>query len=427
MQSQSNEITPLELLNLYFSDGKSTSNKQSKLCQRFNRLLTWDSILNKDYQLDLCPLLYYILTKWIPAFRDKRLAACGPANPSNANNALNSINSMNYENPINSSEPSTYLNPYYFNSSILSLPNNVKKKLRSHYYSSFRRNMLLLDELDRVLKAFNEAGIEVIVLKGAALAQTVYPDIALRPMGDVDLLIRERDSNRIRKLLYVRGYELQTIARYSKDYIRGYTFHLPALRQRIQGFNLDLHWDFVVKPSTIDIDDIWKSATTKKVANITIFQMFLEDLLLYLCWHSSKHLFARLIWLCDISQIIRVYGGRINWKSLIEKTKRWGIRKFTYYSLHKAKELFDAGVPTNVLDKLKPGAFEIRVFRFISSKTGFEKCKMAPPNSILLVFMHLLSRDRAREKIWIFCKYSWGALLSRTKYIIRNRFLSHNS
>ena len=48
-------ITPLELLNLYFSDGQPTGNRESKLWQRFNDLLTWDAILNKGYQSDLCP------------------------------------------------------------------------------------------------------------------------------------------------------------------------------------------------------------------------------------------------------------------------------------------------------------------------------------------------------------------------------------
>jgi hypothetical protein len=63
-----NQITPLELLNLYYSDGKSLGNRENKSWRRMNELLTWDNILNKDYQSDLCPLLYYILTKWFPAF-----------------------------------------------------------------------------------------------------------------------------------------------------------------------------------------------------------------------------------------------------------------------------------------------------------------------------------------------------------------------
>jgi hypothetical protein len=51
-----NLITPLELLNLYYSDGQSLGNKENRLWQKMNSLLSWENILNKGYQSDLCPL-----------------------------------------------------------------------------------------------------------------------------------------------------------------------------------------------------------------------------------------------------------------------------------------------------------------------------------------------------------------------------------
>ena len=51
-------------------------------------------------------------------------------------------------------------------------------------------------ELRRVLDAAGDAGIEVVTIKGAALAHTHYPEPHLRARGDSDLVIRpqERDS-----------------------------------------------------------------------------------------------------------------------------------------------------------------------------------------------------------------------------------------
>jgi hypothetical protein len=51
-----NSITPLELLNLYYSDGQSLGNRENKLWQKMNSLLSWDNILERGYQADLCPL-----------------------------------------------------------------------------------------------------------------------------------------------------------------------------------------------------------------------------------------------------------------------------------------------------------------------------------------------------------------------------------
>jgi hypothetical protein len=155
-------VSPLELLNLYFSDGQSLGNRENKLWRRMNELLTWDNILNKGYQSDLCPLLYYILTKTsvLSPHRTELDHSSSALSPQSS--ALRAMTEVN--------------------DSMTQIPNDIMTQLRSHYIESLARNMLLFDELGRVLKAFNEAGIEVIVLKGAALAQTIYPDIALRPM-----------------------------------------------------------------------------------------------------------------------------------------------------------------------------------------------------------------------------------------------------
>lgn len=49
----------------------------------------------------------------------------------------------------------------------------------------------LLETLAGTIRALRGAGVEVIALKGATLAFFHYPDPALRPMGDLDLLLRD--------------------------------------------------------------------------------------------------------------------------------------------------------------------------------------------------------------------------------------------
>ena len=62
--------------------------------------------------------------------------------------------------------------------------------MRSIYYNSAARNMRLYKQLENFLDKFATEKIPVIMLKGAHLAWTVYPNMALRPMADVDLLVR---------------------------------------------------------------------------------------------------------------------------------------------------------------------------------------------------------------------------------------------
>jgi hypothetical protein len=68
-------------------------------------------------------------------------------------------------------------------------PEAVKSGLQRSYYSSAANNALLLQELKNILKAFQQAGVPVVVLKGIDLAVELYPDPALRVMSDIDVLV----------------------------------------------------------------------------------------------------------------------------------------------------------------------------------------------------------------------------------------------
>src|SRR6201999_2407417 len=57
------------------------------------------------------------------------------------------------------------------------------------------------ERLRTTLMRFSEAGIPVIVLKSAALAAPGYPSTALRPTGNIDLLVHRRDLPRVGALL----------------------------------------------------------------------------------------------------------------------------------------------------------------------------------------------------------------------------------
>jgi hypothetical protein len=61
-------------------------------------------------------------------------------------------------------------------------------------------------ELARALDAARTAGIDVVAIKGAAIAHTHYPQPHLRPRGDSDLLVRVEDRERIGRVLRDLGY-----------------------------------------------------------------------------------------------------------------------------------------------------------------------------------------------------------------------------
>ena len=69
-----------------------------------------------------------------------------------------------------------------------SLAEDVRNSLRAMYSSTWMQNQKNFKELEVLSHLFDQAGIPVVVLKGACFALTIYPDIGLRPMGDLDLI-----------------------------------------------------------------------------------------------------------------------------------------------------------------------------------------------------------------------------------------------
>jgi hypothetical protein len=72
---------------------------------------------------------------------------------------------------------------------------------------NFERNKLILSQLKWISGLFNKAGIEPVVLKGAAyLLMGIYPDLSTRFLGDIDLLLPEADFPAAVEILKSEGY-----------------------------------------------------------------------------------------------------------------------------------------------------------------------------------------------------------------------------
>jgi hypothetical protein len=90
------------------------------------------------------------------------------------------------------------------------LPDGIHAELKRAYYTSLAGTALLHHtELVMVLKALNDCGIVPTPFKGAALAFTVYPKSACRPMGDLDLWVTDAEMGLAQRALETIGYQYQ--------------------------------------------------------------------------------------------------------------------------------------------------------------------------------------------------------------------------
>jgi Uncharacterised nucleotidyltransferase len=229
------------------------------------------------------------------------------------------------------------------------IPANVMGRLRQAYLQCSGRNMQLYHELGKLLGMLRHDNIPVIALKGVHLATAVYRNIALRPMGDIDLLVKQTDLLRVQERLIEQGY----IA--SKEEIGCSQQHLPSYKKK-GSLTVEIHFHIVGPPFSlrVDVEKLWIRAQMSSIQGIEVLTFCPEDLLLHLCMHASfKHAFDNGIRpLFDISHTIEHYAEELDWEQLLDRSREWGVSKCVYLSLFLAKRFAGASIPGQIMKDL---------------------------------------------------------------------------
>lgn len=165
------------------------------------------------------------------------------------------------------------------------------------------RHVLLLER--RLLEAVDgmaAAGVEVRVLKGAALAHVLYKDPSMRLYGDVDLLVRTEQYDTAKDVLRDLGAQppLPPLrADFERRFGKGATFVCE------DDLEIDLHRLLVpgFYGLQIDADTLFERPEPLTLANRTISTLTPELHLLHACYHAAIGHLARSVSLRDIAEL----------------------------------------------------------------------------------------------------------------------------
>jgi hypothetical protein len=241
-----------------------------------------------------------------------------------------------------------------------SVPADAWERLRLAYFASAGRNMRLYRELRTVLRCLRSSGIKVIVLKGAYLAETVYGNVALRPMCDVDLLVPRAELPRAQAVLLDMG----GVQRQSEDNELCDTTRLHLPQFVIRDLVIEIHSTIAspTGPVGIDAAGLWDRAHPALIAGVEVLALSPEDLLLHLCLHFCyQHRLAGLRFFCDIAETIHHYRGEMDWPQVVDRAREWGASRYVGLTLYLAGSMLDAGLPDDVLERLVPGGLDQRI------------------------------------------------------------------
>jgi len=204
-------------------------------------------------------------------------------------------------------------------------------------------------ELERLLRLFAPAQIPVVLLKGSALALTLYPDMSLRPFSDIDLLIRDSDLLRVRGLLLENGYEPldEMAAGTSLDFAGEQTFS----RKMRPPVDVDLHRHVAVSAAyrrRVPIEWFWERTEAITVNGQRAWQLRPDAQWLQLSLHYAlNHHQARLIWSYDLALLLNSWGQRMDWQALAATARQFGTLPPLQYALKHVTAFWGVSLPAD--------------------------------------------------------------------------------
>lgn len=240
----------------------------------------------------------------------------------------------------------------------IALPRELMSKLERAFLHNALRNSLIIEKMKEIIKRFNEKGIKVVLLKGIYLL-TIYENIGLRAMSDVDFLVKKEDLERAGKEMFSLGYRASGL-----NPLKGFPggphqeYCSPG-----EGLEFEVHWTlfnprFIFR---VDVEEMLKRAREIRLDDASAFTLAYEDILLYLATHLSAHITigqVTLRLLCDINELIMRYWKVMDWEEILVRARKWKITRPLYLALWLSKELLGTNIPADILSSLKPIDFK---------------------------------------------------------------------
>lgn len=229
----------------------------------------------------------------------------------------------------------------HISSNEIEVPEVFLRGLRFLCLRHKQANLHLMESLHHILSVLEEKGIPSLILKGASLCQTLYPEAGLRPMRDIDLLLSKEDVEAAHLLLQENGFHAST-----EELPDGY-YHLPPLLQKVNDMQICVELHHGLFPDdppyyqTLDFALLYQNSISFEMKGIVAHTLANEEML----WHLYQHGFHapltyepyKLISAADIISLVEKKVEELDWK----------IIKDIYPQLFKALPMFHYLTPWN--------------------------------------------------------------------------------
>jgi len=232
------------------------------------------------------------------------------------------------------------------------IPEEIREKMKVAKQRTAMRNLKFIQVFTELAESFQEQKIEFLPVKGITYLYEIYHDPSLRPMIDIDLLIREKDIPKVKSLM--TGLEAQQHTGLHSEFLNGFMHHIPPFVYKHT--LLEFHTRFFRKtsPYSLSPEAAWKTSVEGPLYQQQVRLLYPEYHLVYITLHAYNHLLHgkfKLIWLTDV--IRYTYKKDIDWKKISSLLKTDADQKAFYGMMGMAGALGQVGLPGEINKNLK--------------------------------------------------------------------------
>jgi len=336
-----------------------------------NKDLDWDFILKKIIQSDIAPLAFYNLS----GFENTKI-------------------------------------PAWF-----------MENLKNRRDSAIVKNLFLWRELNRLIGLLSQENISALALKGVFMSDIIYQTIDVRPLVDIDILIKKSDLEKAQALLQKNGYV-------KSDEYPAEILYIPNRAQ--PKILIDLHHalnipDELLLPKNF----MWLRAEKKENSASEILYPSIEDSIICAALHFFHHISDAFLYnsppshiksILDIHEIISKKQNEINWNYILEFSKKYKVRYILHLSLTFSKIYFNTPIPAKVINEIKPSFIRDKILHIFIKKYALiqpDYFHVYTKDSRFL----LLRKHMQHKRIKVFSLLSLKIITFLTFLMLRGRLL----
>lgn len=237
-------------------------------------------------------------------------------------------------------------------------------KLGGAYRATWVRNQLFFAGAAGALRLLQGAGVETMLLKGAALAVSSYRDTGARTMEDIDILVPRADADRALAALVRGGWRTDPRGRLRSE-------HAQSLQDGAAAHVLDLHWYSLARSG--DDRGFWERSVPIEIHGVPTRALSPADELLHAAAHGGEWgAITPVRWMADAAVVVRA-APDVDWDVFVAEAIGRRMTLILAAALEHLRDAVDVPVPDSVFGRLRvapKSRLERRVHRAVTEPNG---------------------------------------------------------